>query len=100
MTLERLQGIVLRLGSQMFIRHYLWLNYPNDPQIMGIELIGQAAKGSARKVTCECGTCHTCKHREYMRGYRPKGRLAVELAELGFSFDAKDGIWKTEREGA
>ena len=49
MTLERLQGIVLRLGNQMFVRHYLWLNYPNDPQMMGIELIGQAPKGSARK---------------------------------------------------
>ena len=34
---------------------------------------------------------------EYMRGYRPKGRLAVELTELGFAFDTKDGIWKIER---
>ncbi len=69
MTLERLQGIILRLGNQMFVRHYLWLNYPNDPQMMGIELIGQA----------------------------PKGRLAAELIELGFVFNAKDGVWEIER---
>lgn len=100
MTLERLQGIVLRLGNQMFVRHYLWLNYPNDPQMMGIELIGQAPKGSARKTSCECGTCHVCKHREYMRGYRPKGRLAVELTELGFAFNPKNGIWEIERSAA
>ncbi len=100
MTIQRFQGIVLKLGNQMFVRHYLWINYPHDPQLMGIELIGQAEKGSARKATCECGTCPKCRHREYMRGYRPKGRLAVELAEEGFAFNDKLGIWTITRSGA
>ena len=99
MTLERLQGIVLRLGNQMFVRHYLWLNYPNDPQMMGIELIGQAPKGSARKTSCECGTCHVANTGVYAVTV-PKRRLAVELTELGFAFNPKNGIWEIERSAA
>lgn len=98
MTLQRFQGIVLRLGNQMFVRHYLWLNYPNDPQLMGIELIGQAPNGKKRKATCECGTCQKCLHREYMRGYRPSGRLATELESEGFRFNEETGIWTVERD--
>jgi hypothetical protein len=100
MTLQRFQGIVLRLGNQMFVRHYLWLNYPNDPQLMGIELIGQAPNGKKRKATCECGTCQKCLHREYMRGYRPSGRLATELESEGFRFNEETGIWAVERDDA
>ena len=98
MDLQRFQAVVLRLGNQMFVRHYLWLNYPNDPQLMGIELIGQAPNGNARKSSCECGVCAKCKHREYMRGYRPKGRLAQELTEMGFTFNEGLGIWTIERQ--
>lgn len=74
MTIQRFQNIVLRLGNQMFVRHYLWLNYPNDPQLMGLE------------------------HREYMRGYRPSGRLATELKAEGFQFNEQIGIWTVGRE--
>lgn len=38
MTLQRFQSLVLKLSNQMMVRHYLWLNYPNDPQVMGIEM--------------------------------------------------------------
>ena len=100
MTLERFQAVVLRLGNQMFVRHYLWLNYPNDPQLMGIELIGQAPNGKKRPASCDCGRCRKCQHREYMRGYRPTGRLATELAEMGFEFNEKLGIWTVAREAA
>lgn len=100
MTLQRFQAIVLRLGNQMFVRHYLWINYPNDPQVMGIEMIGQAPNGKRRKSTCDCGACRKCLHREYMRGYRPSGRLAAELEAEGFRFNEQTGIWIVEREGS
>ncbi len=100
MTIQRFQSTVLKLGNQMFVRHYLWINYPSDPQQMGIEMIGQAPHGKTRKSSCECGKCHKCLHREYMRGYRPSGRLAVELAELGFTFNEPLGIWIVERTDA
>jgi hypothetical protein len=40
MTVQELQRIVLHIGNQMFVRYYLWLNYPNDPQLMGIQPLG------------------------------------------------------------
>lgn len=97
MTMRRFQGVVLKLGNQMFVRHYHWLNYPQEPQLMGLELIGQAPNGKKRKRSCECGSCRICLHREYMNGYRPKGRLALELSELGFKFDEGIGMWTIER---
>jgi hypothetical protein len=97
MTIQRFQSIVLKLGNQMFVRHYLWLNYPDPAQLMGVELIGQAPNGKKRKSTCECGTCRKCQHREYMRGYRPSGRLATELEAEGFRFNEGLGIWTVER---
>lgn len=99
MTLQRFQGIVLRLGNQMFVRHYLWVNYPHDPQLLGIEFIGQGRNGSARVPSCTCGTCEKCKHREYVRSQRPKGRHSKELEELGFRFSAPLGIWTIARAG-
>ena len=51
MTLERFQALVLRLGNQVFVRHYHWLNYPHDPPLMGIEMIGQAPNGKKKAVT-------------------------------------------------
>ena len=81
----------------MFVRHYLWLNYPNDPQLMGIEMVGQAPNGKKRIATCDCGKCHKCLHREYMRGYRPSGRLAADLGAEGFQFNVKTGIWTVDR---
>lgn len=97
MTLQQFQATVLKLGNQIFVRHYLWLNYPFDPQIMGIEMIGQAPNGKKRKASCECGNCRVCKHRAYMTACRPKSRLALELAELGFTFNTESGIWRVER---
>lgn len=95
--LQRFQSIVLRLGNQMFVRHYLWLNYPNEPQLMGIELIGQSPIGTKRAVSCDCGACKKCLHRVYMRGQRPKSRLATELGELGFRFNESNGVWEIQR---
>lgn len=69
MTIQRFQSIVLKLGNKMFVRHYLWLNYPNDPQMIGIQFT-QDILGS---------------------------RLATEISELGFRYDAADQIWKIER---
>ena len=28
-----------QLGNQIFTRHYVWLNYPAEPQTMGIEIM-------------------------------------------------------------
>ena len=97
MTLQRFQGIVLKLGNQMFVRHYLWLNYPHDPQMFGIELIGSGKGGTKRKRSCECGACQTCKHRQYVTAQRPKARLALELEGLGFQFNHDAGIWTIAR---
>ena len=69
MTLQRFQNIVLRLGNQMFVRHYFWLNYPDDPQIMGFSMVGA-----------------------------PSVRLLDELKELGFTFDERSQIWKISRD--
>lgn len=97
MTLERFQSIVLKLGNQMYVRHYLWLNYPNDPQLLGIEMIGQSPNGTKRKSSCECGACRKCTDRRYVASKRPKTRLAIELEEAGFSFDRDRGMWIVER---
>lgn len=71
MTLQRFQGIVLRISNLMFVRHYLWLNYPNDAQLMGIEL-GRIADTESRVA------------------------LHHELTKLGFSL-RDDGIWTIGR---
>ena len=79
MTLQRFQGIVLKLGNQMFVRHYLCINYPNDPQSMGIELLRPAQS-------------------EY--GLECSARLTVELTELGFAFNESLSIWTIDRSEA
>lgn len=38
MTIQELQRVVLRLANQMLVRYYLWLNYPNESQLMGIQI--------------------------------------------------------------
>jgi hypothetical protein len=102
-TMSRFQSIVLKLGNQMFVRHYHWLNYPNDPQLMGLQFTNnpQCKPSRGKTRTCECGDCRTCKHREYMRAYRPKPvddnvRLFAELSEMGFT-RRDDDIWVIER---
>lgn len=97
MNLQKFQSIVLKLGNQMYVRHYLWINYPHDPQLMGIEMIGQSPNGTKRLSSCECGVCRKCKHRNYVASKRPKTRLATELEELGFKFDSALGIWTIDR---
>jgi hypothetical protein len=97
MTLERFQGIVLQLGSQMFVRHYLWLNYPQDPQLMGIQLIGQAPNGHKRQSSCDCGACQKCMNRKYVAERRVKTRLVEELLQSGFIFSESLGIWTVTR---
>ncbi len=97
MTLERFQAIVLKLGNQMFVRHYLWLNYPQDPALMAIELIGQKPDGKKRSRSCDCGACAKCIHRKYVAARRPKTRLVTELEEAGFSFDESGGYWIISR---
>lgn len=97
MTLERFQSIVLRLGNQMFVRHHIWLNYPNEPQIMGIELIGRVVnRKKGRKATCDCGACRKCRNRELRRGNCMSGRLTKELEAEGFKREPY-GIWVIER---
>jgi hypothetical protein len=96
-TIRRFERIVLRLSNQTFVRHHLWLNFPDDPRLMGIELIGHGPNGKKRKSTCNCGRCPKCTHREYMRRYRPSALLATELESEGFTFDEVSGIWTIER---
>lgn len=102
MTIEKFQRIVLKIGNQRFVRHYLWLDYPEEPQLMGIEIQTHRKPNARRKTrTCECGECKTCKHRDYTNANRPTsdgstGRLFKELKELGFEQRA-DGIWACPR---
>lgn len=69
MTLQRFQAIVLKLGNQCWIRHYLWLSYPNEPQVMGLDMIGPG-----RQI-----------------------QLVKELEGAGFKFDSRFGMWTVER---
>lgn len=68
MTMQRFQSIVLRLGNQGFVRHYYWLNYPNDPQLMGIQFPADI-----------------------------NGMLAKELADAGFVWNEGLKVWTVER---
>lgn len=65
MTVSTFQGLVLRLGNQMFVRHYLWLSYPNATQLFGL----QFTPGE------------------------PAVHLQRELIGLGFEFREGLGIW-------
>lgn len=105
MTIQKLQDVVLKLSNQMFVRHYVWLNYPNDPQVMGIQFqsaLRQRTK-TRRRLTCECGDCYKCKHREAMRlKYRTKqlggsAMLLQELESLGFTWREDLKLWAVER---
>ncbi len=100
MTLQRFQGVVLKIGNQMLVRHYLWLNYPNDPPLMGIQLERLVGPRKGRRRSCECGTCKKCQHRQYVAEHRPKRqnqlRLQAELIEIGFAL-RDDGLWTIAR---
>jgi hypothetical protein len=105
MDLREFQRVVLRLGNQMFVRHFLWLNYPNGPQLMGIQFINNpTGKPRGKELTCACGECKTCTHREYMRKYRPvveqDGRLMNELRALGFEYNEGLKTWTIQRKDA
>lgn len=100
-TIVELQRIVLRLGNQMFVRHYLWLNYPNDPQLMGIQFAYNPAEGlRKRKRSCECGVCEKCLHRNYMQAARGKEpQIFMELRGLGFGWNTELKMWTISRSG-
>lgn len=68
MTIEQLQWIVIKLSNQEMVRWYAWLNYPNDPQLMGIELLR-----------------------------RTSDMLAIELSSKGFVLNDTTGIWTIVR---
>ena len=100
MKIEELQRIVLRLSNQMFVRYYLHLAQPNDPQLMGIQFAKPVRPQRKRKRACECGACPTCEHREYMAKYRvptsDRSRLPEELATLGFEYNEGLKMWTIE----
>lgn len=56
---------MLKLGNQMFVRHYLWLNYPQDRQLMGIQF----------------------------KSDRPELALCGELVDLGFEWHVGYRMW-------
>ena len=74
-TLQRFQAIILKLGNQVFIRHYLWLNYPNPYQLMGIQLLDPAT----------------------LTLLKPSGLLSKELLQEGFRFEEPRGMWLVNR---
>lgn len=78
MTIDYLQGIVRRLANQMPVRYYLWLNYPQDPQLMGIELFGPNGKGGWNSI---------------------KGEFMLEREMLvsGFGWDGARKMWTAPR---
>ena len=69
MTLEKLESIVLRLANQTHVRYYKWLNYPNEPQIMGIQLQEEPGK-----------------------------ILKQEFYQLGLRYQIRFNVWTVERE--
>lgn len=69
MTIERFQSTVLRVGNQLFTRHFLWLNYPHDPQLMGLAYKSEV----------------------------DERRLDAELVALGFHWHAGFQAWVIER---
>lgn len=72
MTIQRFQATVLKLSNQTFVRHYPWLNYPYDPQLMGIEFAYDS------KLECQ-------------------PLLRDEIVSLGFAMRKTDWIWAIER---
>lgn len=72
MTIQEFQRIVLRLSNQTHVRHFMWLNYPNDPQVMAIILIPSDG------------------------GHR----LAHEMEALGFAWDNANSRYTINRDEA
>lgn len=71
MTMQRFQSTVRVLSNSMFVRWYACLNYPYEPQVLGIQF--QDAE-------------HT------------NVRLMQDLREAGFTQDPRwPGIWVVER---
>jgi len=68
MPLADFERLVLRLANQTFVRYALWLNYPKDPPLMGIDF---GSKG------------HTM--------------LQQDLTERGLAWDEMRGMWTVER---
>lgn len=108
MTLQRFQATVLKIGNQMFVRHYLWVNYPLEPPVLGIQFPSGATRSAGRSRgrhrSCDCGKCAKCTHREYMRQTRVPvgdgmGRLVEELKALGFKWNEPLKMWTIERSG-
>lgn len=79
MTINEFQRIVIRLSNQMYVRHYLWLNYPNEPQTMALSLIDLA--NTTGSITTDGGH-----------------RLSRELEALGFVWDGSNGRYTIQRD--
>ena len=71
MPLADFQRLVLRLANQAFVRYALWLNYPNDPQLMGIDFGGNPESVNTM--------------------------LREELTRLGLAIDPRFKMWTVER---
>jgi hypothetical protein len=78
MTIDRFQGLVLKLSNSLYVRCYYMLNYPHKPQILGIELFDRDGSDLKR-----------------IAPTKRKSILEKELNEMGFAF--KDGVWRIER---
>lgn len=70
-TMQRFQGVFLLVANQMFARCYYALNYPQNPQWLGIQMYPDIAADS---------------------------RLAKDLIEIGFEPRWDPPIWIIERE--
>ena len=75
----------VKIGNQMFVRHYLWLNYPHEPQLFGIQFPCNPKGPGCRSEACDGG--------KYAQGQSGDERLLQELRELGFEWNAGLKMW-------
>lgn len=48
MSADEFQRLVLRLSNSTYIRHWMWFNYPQKPQVMALRVNDESLTGSAR----------------------------------------------------
>lgn len=45
MNADRFQRIVLRLSNSTYVRHWMWFNHPQQPQVMALRVNDESLTG-------------------------------------------------------
>lgn len=77
MPIEELQSLALMLGRSLWVRWFAFLNYPFDPQLMGLSLI-ETVNGK-------------------MESFKGGDRLQQDLSRRGFAWNDDLRMWTIER---